>query len=64
MDCVVYETGRKVFLTRKFVVMLECFLMRLLIIAVECVPVPDGATSKSRKNFFMRPSIVARKMCR
>jgi len=51
MECLVYETGWNVFLTRKFAVMLECILMRLAIIAVECVP--DGTTSRSRKKFFL-----------
>jgi len=51
MECLFYDTGWNVFLTRKFVVMLECILMRLSIIAVECVPA--GATSRSWKNFFL-----------
>lgn len=40
-------------------VMLECILMRLSIIAVECVP--DGTTSRSRRNVFFYDTINSSK---
>jgi len=59
VECVSYETGWNVFLMRKFVVMLECILLRLSIIAVECVP--DGTTSRSRRNGFFYETINSNK---
>jgi len=59
MECIVYETGWNVFLMRKFVVVLECILMRLSIIAAECVP--DRTTSRNRRNVFFYETINSSK---
>jgi hypothetical protein len=59
MERTVYETGWNVFLIKKFVVMLEYILMRLSIIAAECVP--DVTTSRNRRNVFFYETINSSK---